>query len=68
MTFKYVLLLLSCFALLNGCGEDTETSNNSLNNANPLSHQMDALKKAKNLEAELNKAVADNLKAIDAQK
>ncbi len=67
MRLKSALLTLPCLVLLIGCGDevvDTSTSNNS----NPLSHQMEALKKAKNLEAELNQTVIDKLKAIDAQK
>jgi len=67
MIIKHSLLGLSCLVLLIGCGEDT-SSKSSSNDSNPLSHQMEALKKAKNLEAELNKTVTDNLKAIDAQK
>ncbi len=65
-----LLLTLSSFTFLIGCGEET-VSSSSVNNtkgSDILSHQMKALEKAKNLEAELNKSVKDRLKSIDAQK
>ena len=68
MNLKSILFTLSCFMLIAGCGEETNVSSSSSSSSNPLSHQMKALEKAKNLEAELNKAVTDKLKAIDAQK
>jgi thiamine biosynthesis lipoprotein ApbE len=66
------IFLLSFLSLiLTGCGDTTSTTASSTETkerTNPLAGQMDALKKAKNLEAEMQKSVEDRLKAIDGQK
>ena len=74
MKFIYYSLSLLFLLSLNGCGDTPPTSTPSdtptstTERSNPLQKQMDALQKAKNLEAEMNKSVQDRLKAIDGQK
>jgi len=74
MKFIYYSLSLSFLFTLSGCGDTPPTSTPSdtttsmTERSNPLQKQMDALQKAKNLEAEMNKSVEDRLKAIDGQK
>ncbi len=56
---------MTCLILLSACSDDsTPPAKKSTKASNPLSHQVDALNKAKNLEAEMNKAVQERLKGI----
>ncbi len=70
------LALFVVYLFLTGCDntKNASTVDNAANQAggsereNPLQGQVDALNKAKNLEAEMQKSVEDRLKAIDGQK
>ena len=68
------ILSVSFLLALSGCGDtpptppDTGSTTSTTERSNPLQKQMDALNKAKNLEAEMKKSVEDRLKAIDGQK
>ncbi len=73
MRHTYKILTLTFLSLiLASCGDTTPTSSAEISKVkeriNPLQDQMNALKKAKNLEAEMQKSIEDRLKAIDGQK
>jgi len=65
----HLILTLSFLSLiLMGCNETSKPSIAEKKvRVNPLQGQVDALNKAKNLEAEMQKSVEDRLKAIDGQ-
>lgn len=63
------LLLLSIFTLiaLTACEEGKLDTSSIPKITNPLAGHAEALEKAKNLEAEMKKALDDRMNAIDAQ-
>ena len=64
---KILILSILSFALVS-CNDTSPPSVTETKvRTNPLQGQMDALQKAKNLEAEMQKSVEDRLKAIDGQ-
>jgi len=73
MNYSRALISLSCLFLLLACGDKTansiatsaDKSASTPKIANPFEHQLNALKKAKNVESLLQEAADNKFNAID---